>query len=235
MVSGRRRGRARRTVSPGARSGASVTIFRSNAAPPDWCALRSFEVLDLGDGATAARTVAHRKERLLCSAGTVQIAGRDGSVVLKEGQFLDAHAHPGMAGWTAKGCAAGSQLVRLSGAWGEDVAGCGIFRVANDPAATDKGDPVDYPKSTRVDCHYHDCDEYWLLLEGAATVVVGGRFAEMKPGDCLAIGMGHHHDMPAAPEPVKAVFFETTLEGRKRIGHLWNHTHGPAQPKAERV
>jgi len=34
---------------------------------------------------------------------------------------------------------------------------------------------------------------------------------------------------------VKAVFFETTLEGKQRTGHLWNHTHGVAQPRLERV
>ncbi len=58
---------------------------------------------------------------------------------------------------------------------------------------------------------------------------------EVGPGDCLAIGMGHHHDLPIVTEPVRAVFFETTLEGQKRRGHLWEHTHGPAEPRADRV
>ncbi len=40
----------------------------------------------------------------------------------------------------------------------------------------------------------------------------------------------HHHDFPRAFEPVKAVYFETTLDGQKRLGHLCEHTHGPAQP-----
>ena len=48
-------------------------------------------------------------------------------------------------------------------------------------------------------------------------------------------GMGHQHDLAMVSEPVKAVFFETALEGRKRLGHLWNHTHGPAEPKPERI
>ena len=30
-------------------------------------------------------------------------------------------------------------------------------------------------------------------------------------------------------------FFETTLDGQKRRGHLWNHMHGLAQPQADRV
>jgi mannose-6-phosphate isomerase-like protein (cupin superfamily) len=57
----------------------------------------------------------------------------------------------------------------------------------------------------------------------------------MGPGDCLAIGMGHHHDFPLVTLPVRAVYFETTLEGEKRRGHLWEHTHGPAVPWLDRV
>jgi hypothetical protein len=34
---------------------------------------------------------------------------------------------------------------------------------------------------------------------------------------------------------VKAVFFETTLERGKRVGHLWNHTHGDAVPEPGRI
>jgi mannose-6-phosphate isomerase-like protein (cupin superfamily) len=59
-------------------------------------------------------------------------------------------------------------------------------------------------------------------------VVVDNQHLEMRPGDCLPIPMGAMHDMPDAPEPVKAVYFETTLRGKKRTGHLWQHTHGPA-------
>jgi mannose-6-phosphate isomerase-like protein (cupin superfamily) len=94
---------------------------------------------------------------------------------------------------------------------------------------------VEYPKTTAVDPHYHDCDEYWIVLDGACTTMVGGRHFPMRPGDCAPIGMGHHHDMPTVTAPVKAVFFETTLEGEKRVGHLWNHTHGVARPMPERV
>jgi mannose-6-phosphate isomerase-like protein (cupin superfamily) len=93
---------------------------------------------------------------------------------------------------------------------------------------------VRYPKSTAIDRHYHDCDEYWIVLAGRATVVVGDDAAEMVPGDCLCIGMGRHHDMPQAPEPVMAVYFETSLERQRRVGHLWEHTHGRAVPAGGR-
>lgn len=212
-----------------------MSLFHSHEAPPAWCTLRSFEIIDLTDGEAASRRQATAKERLLCTGGTAQIAGATGSVILKEGQFLDIHERPGFAAWSVTGHAPKTQLVRLCGSWGEDMAGCGVFRVVHEPGATNGGDPVAYPKATRVDPHYHDCDEYWLILEGRGTVVVGERFFDSSPGDCIAIGMGHHHDMATVSEPVKAIFFETTLEGRKRVGHLWNHTHGPAEPKPERL
>ncbi len=42
-------------------------------------------------------------------------------------------------------------------------------------------------------------------------------------------------DAKEAFEPIAGVYFETTLEGHKRLGHLWEHTHGPAEPQPERV
>ena len=102
-------------------------------------------------------------------------------------------------------------------------------REVDDPH--DRGDPVSYPKATAFDAHYHDCDEYWIIFEGEGVAVSEGIAYDVAPGDCIATGMGHHHDFPQASETVRAVFFETTLKGDKRRGHLWNHTHGPAQPQ----
>jgi quercetin dioxygenase-like cupin family protein len=212
-----------------------VPVFRSHDRPPDWCELRSFEIIDLAGEETARRRRTEPRERLLVVAGAVQLAGSTTSIVLRENQFLDVEAHADLTQWTATACSPTAALTRLCGRWGADVSGCGIFRVVSEEGAPNSGDPVDYPKKTRVDSHYHDCDEYWVLLEGRATVVVGGMAMEMSPGDCVGIGMGHHHDMPIVHEAVKAVFFETTLEGRKRVGHLWNHTHGPAEPRPERI
>ena len=103
-----------------------------------------------------------------------------------------------------------------------------------DPAQN-RGDPVGYRKQTAFDNHYHDCDEYWILFEGSGVAASEGRLYDVGPGDCVATGMGHHHDFPIVREPVKAVYFETTMEGQRRRGHLWNHTHGAAEPRPERV
>jgi hypothetical protein len=208
-----------------------MTLFNNERMPPTWCELRAFDIVDFKAGDTVRHSRRQTKERLLVTSGTVQFQSDDGSIVLKENQFID----PINVEWTIVGCSMTAQLVRLSGIWGTEVSGCGIFRVTNQDNPKDVGDPVSYPKTTGVDSHYHDCDEYWIVLEGECEVVVGTLNLPMSPGDCLAIGIGHHHDMPRVHTPVKAVFFETTLERGKRIGHLWNHTHGLAMPAPERM
>jgi mannose-6-phosphate isomerase-like protein (cupin superfamily) len=204
---------------------------RRNQGFPDWCELRSFDILDLIEGQEISQQRREGKERLIGTAGTTQLILPAGSVVLKESQFYELSADR----WRLRGCSTISQVVRLSGRWGADLGGCGIFRVVRQDYPVNLGDPVTYPKTTSVDVHYHDCDEYWIMLEGEGTAAIGERQIPVRPGDCVTIGMGHHHDFPLVDAPVKAVFFETTLEGARRVGHLWNHTHGPAQPRPERV
>jgi mannose-6-phosphate isomerase-like protein (cupin superfamily) len=194
--------------------------------------LKAFEIHTLARDETVARTPATRSERLMGTLGTCQLRRGSRTLLLKEGQFLD--IDPAEGEWTMIGAADRAQFVRLCGDWGDDMAGCGIFRVqpSDEP---NQGDPVDYPKHTKIDRHYHDCDEYWIILEGAGEVVVDDRHSHVDVGDCLCIGTGHPHDFPLVDRDVKAVFFETTLYGRKRTGHLWNHTHGQAQPMPERI
>lgn len=209
-----------------------MTIIRSGEDFPAWCQLERFEIVDLQAGEGVQRNRAAVRERILVTAGVLQLAHAAGSLSLREGQFFDlVDAGP----CCLKSRSAPSQFIALSGRWGAEVAGCGVFRIADEANPTNPGDPVSYAKSTRMDSHYHDYDEFWFVLEGRGTVVVGERFLDVGPGEAVAIGMGHHHDLAHAPEPVKAAFFETTLERGKRMGHLWEHTHGPAEPEPERV
>jgi mannose-6-phosphate isomerase-like protein (cupin superfamily) len=203
-------------------------IVRENDALPEWCQLKAFSI------ATLTKSGAHIEpawpnERLVVTAGSVAVAHQGRSQVFGTGQFAD--FGQGSGAITVTPVYDTAQIVRLSGKWGTEMGGCGIFTARDTtPAPSNRGDPVSYAKSTSVDSHYHDCDEYWILLEGRATVIVNEAAAEMRDGDCLCIGMGRHHDMSHAPEPVRAVFFETSLEREKRVGHLWEHTHGPAVP-----
>ena len=208
-------------------------IFRSGDEPPAWCELRHFTIDRPARGAPVEYERLWQRERLLVTRGRCNAIWAGGAMVLRAGQFLDMAGE--LAGWTVTAITDDVELLRLAGQWGEEIAGCGLWSLQNEDGAAHVGDAVAYPKRTRIDPHYHDYDEYWLILEGAATVVVSGQSARVAAGDCVPIGMGHHHDMPEVEGVMRGAFFETTLEGQKRLGHLWNHTHGPAEPRPERV
>ena len=202
-----------------------TSIVRQGETFPDWSEVKSFSQHQVAPGVETRIQVRHPSARMLVTRGSLQVRQGSGSQVLREGQFLALER-----GEVSLLGPAPADAMLLEGSWSDELGGCGLFRAENVAAPSDRGDPVSYPKHTNVDAHYHDCDEIWVLLEGRATVVVDGEHAPMQPGDCLLIPMGAIHDMPDAPEPVKAVYFETSLRGQKRIGHLWHHTHGPARP-----
>lgn len=119
----------------------------------------------------------------------------------------------------------------LHGRWGNETGGCGLFNFDPSASPENRGTPADYERHTRFDNHYHDCDEYWLFLEGEIVAVSEGTFYHVGPGDCVITGAGDHHDIADVGRTGQAVFFETTLIGQKRRGHLWEQTHGTAAPR----
>lgn len=209
-----------------------MSVFRSGEQPPGWCELMGFEFVELSEQPRQI-PIAAKKQRLLVTRGSCRLTSGEGAQVLSEGQFrdFDEADTPIIADagdYTA-------QVLVFFGRWGTELGGCGIFKLTSSTPMWAKGDPVTYPKSTNFDSHYHDCDEYWVIIGGAGTAVVGSRSFEVEASDCVAIGMGHHHDLPQVRADVKGAYFETTLEGKKRFGHLWEHMHGPADVRAERV
>jgi mannose-6-phosphate isomerase-like protein (cupin superfamily) len=211
-----------------------MPVFRSGQGlAPKWCEMKYFETISVPAGGTHTFSRIGRREKLIVARGK--------GMVSVAGQKLPATVRSGFDLKTSEGCFEVLEtlepllLIRMCGEWGEETGGSGIFEVQNSGFPNDQGDPVGYRKTTNFDQHYHDCDEYWIVLAGSGVAVSEGKFYELRPGDCLATGMGHHHDFPIVREPVKAVYFETTLEGRKRLGHLWNHTHGPAHPNLARI
>lgn len=210
-----------------------MSVFRSGQEAPAWCELRHFDVVQPALGTDIHYVRQCPRERIFVSQGrcNVSIDGRES--VLRAGQYLD--IPDDVTEWSASATTADAELLRLAGTWGDEIAGCGVWTIENSDNPTDKGDSVDYPKHTRMDSHYHDYDEYWFVIDGAATAVVSGKSEKLKAGDCLCIGMGHHHDMPDVEGVMRGAFFETTVLGQKRLGHLWNHTHGQARPEPDRV
>lgn len=207
------------------------------AARPAWCELESFAIIhsDGADPVAIPRT--GQVAKLVLVSGSARLVSPE-ERTLRSGDVVE--MPPAPAGevpgqYELRDAAPGTVVVHLAGRWGAETGGCGVFTVDRVEHPADKGDPVWYPKETAIDRHYHDCDEYWIVVEGAGTAMSEGTLYAVGPGDCLAIGMGHHHDFPLVTAPVRAVYFETTLAGAKRRGHLWEHTHGPAEPRLDRI
>lgn len=203
------------------------------ATAPDWCELTSFAIVPLAAGESRDFPRSAVRERLLVASGACRVAYAGGEFDAVAGDKFE--LPDGAAHFAVAAAGEATTVVHLCGTWGAETGGWGLFSVEEVAEPVERGDPTDYPKRTRIDNHYHDCDEYWIVLAGHGTAVSEGRRYEVGPGDCVGTRMGHHHDFPTVTEPVRAVFFETTLGGARRRGHLWNHTHGPAQPQPGRV
>ena len=211
-----------------------MPVFKSGKGlAPEWCEMESFEIAELSAGETHTFERVGQKEKLIVGKGQCRIALAGQTVTAGEGANLDLNTKDGE--FEVLEVFSDTTLIRMCGRWGDETGGSGIFTVETSDVPQNRGDPVDYAKMTSLDNHYHDCDEYWILFEGRGIAVSEGQSYEVGPGDCVATSMGHHHDFPQVFEPVKAVYFETTMEGQKRRGHLWNHTNGPAQPRPDRV
>ena len=211
-----------------------MPIFRSGKCnAPAWCELESFDLIDLARDARREVSRQGRKEELIVCRGRVRVQWGTVSADLGEGGVLD---FKGASPRTFTIAAVSEALVfRAMGRW-KFVNSSGIFSPpAAPPPAFDT--PYTYRKTTGFDNHYHDCDEYWILFQGKARVASEGKLYDVGPGDCVATGMGWHHDVLSVKGdgPMRAVWFEGTLEGRKRIGHLWEPRHGKAAPRPKRV
>ncbi|MDA1190637.1 MAG: cupin domain-containing protein [Candidatus Poribacteria bacterium] len=199
---------------------------------PQWCELEQFDIVALKAGESHTFERIGKKEKLIVPNGSYRVTFGHSSIDADAYSNLDLTDAEGVFHVEAK---SDITAIRMAGHWGDDVGGSGLFSVRNMDEPKDGGDAVAYPKTTSFDAHWHDCDEYWIILEGDGTVVTEGKQYDVKAGDCVATGMGFHHDFPRVGAPVKAIYFETTMEGQKRRGHLWNHTHGAPEPSMDRV
>jgi len=70
------------------------------------------------------------------------------------------------------------------------------------------------------DCHFHDCNEYWLIFKGKAKVVSEGVEHYVGIGDIVCTKAGDEHDVLEVYEDLEAFWFEDTTPAGGRIGHL---------------
>lgn len=118
-----------------------------------------------------------------------------------------------------------SVIIRIGGNWNDKTGSRGVFQLNKTDNPKNTGDQVDYERNTEFDNHYHDCDEFWILFSGSGEVVTEGNRYNVRAGDCVFTKAGDHHDFPIVHKTIEGIWFETSLIGQKREGHLWNHTH----------
>ncbi|MFQ6097682.1 MAG: cupin domain-containing protein [Armatimonadota bacterium] len=78
-----------------------------------------------------------------------------------------------------------------------------------------------HDESSTVEMHYHDCHEFWFVLQGRALVSTEGDEHVVGPGDVVCTRVGDEHAILKIVEPpYSQVWIECALQGRKRRGHL---------------
>jgi len=209
-----------------------MVVFREGTDnAPAWSDVRNFDTFSLPLGGSLVLSRRDEREVILVSAGNLLFDDGFEQVVLREGQFVVVAG--GIKSVTLSSTIRPAEIVRFGGNWKPGVYGCGLFEVSLQSRCQFVGDPVGYPKKTDFDSHYHDYDEYWLLLSGSGTVVVSDKQFPVRKGDCLAIEKWRHHDFPLVDQPVKVAYLEVGLRAPGRLGHLWNYLHGepPVTPE----
>lgn len=212
-----------------------MPVFRSGKGnAPAWCKLKNFEIIVLNPAEKKIIPRSAEKEEIIVCSGVVRVSSDGIGCQLPEGGKMDLDS-TSTKPFALESLSEKSLVFYAAGNW-KSINGSGLFTTQTG-IPPDFDTPYDYKKTTDFNNHYHDCDEYWIILEGYCRVASEGKLYDAGPGDCVATGMGWHHDVVSVKDdkPVKAVFFEGTLEGQKRNGHLWEPKHGKAVPKKDRI
>lgn len=115
-----------------------------------------------------------------------------------------------------------------SGDWtDEDHPKMGGFECSNNERPYNHGDPVEYPFFTTFPNHYHEYDEYFLIMRGRGIFMDDGVLYNVEPGDLVATRRGVHHQVVACWDDVMICSeFGSRLGGQMRPYFLYEHTHG---------
>jgi mannose-6-phosphate isomerase-like protein (cupin superfamily) len=70
-----------------------------------------------------------------------------------------------------------------------------------------------------VEPHFHDCHEYWIIVEGAGNAVSEGVEYHLGPGDMLLTEAGQYHSL-VVTEPMVAIYYYGVMPEHGRWGHL---------------
>lgn len=173
-----------------------IKINRSEEDMPSWCELRSVKRYQIRKGQTLDIETGHARSAIFVDRGSVIVNAEDKDTILKSGSVLS-FERPGAESmtmntghftvtfnqapgyWMDKGT-----FYVLAGDW--DWVKIASFRVDRVDEVVNIGDPTDYYRNTCFDNHYHEYDEYWVILRGSGKVQSEGAIYSVWPGDLVA-------------------------------------------------
>lgn len=186
---------------------------------PDWSELDYFDVIRLDFLQEYSHKKKSNKESIFIGEGNCELVWNKRKSILHYGD----HFHNSAAAIDIISNTKQCTLIIIGGNWDDQTGNSGVFKMRWSPNPRNIGDPTDYDRNTDFDNHYHDCDEYWIIFNGNADVVSEGNHYHISDGDCLITKMGDHHDIVHIEDYLEGIYFETTLRGEKRLGHLWKY------------
>jgi mannose-6-phosphate isomerase-like protein (cupin superfamily) len=199
-----------------------MPLLKCSDPMPEWSELDFINIYEINEGEEKFLIQKSPKEKIFLGKGVCDIFIDDSPYRMKRENFFEIEDPGKVIKVKAED---NSTIIHVGGHWSEETGSCGVFQMNNSNNPKNIGDPVDYERTTDFDNHFHDCDEYWIIFKGIGLAVSEGKKYELKTGYVLATKMGNHHDLPNVYEEIHGVWFETSLKGKKRSGHLWSHTH----------
>jgi mannose-6-phosphate isomerase-like protein (cupin superfamily) len=70
-----------------------------------------------------------------------------------------------------------------------------------------------------VEPHFHDCNEYWIIISGEGDAMSEGKPYHLGPGDMLLTKAGDYHSLVVTKEMV-TVYYYGVMPEHGRWGHL---------------
>jgi mannose-6-phosphate isomerase-like protein (cupin superfamily) len=195
---------------------------------PQWCQASFCEAVTLEpDQGCRFKRMAPR-EALLVAEGRCEIVAGDLKREAQAGTVVDVEDPEApleiARAWVK------TVIVRVAGQWDDPVGEAGVLTVDNVDKRKDIGLSLTPDKTTGFECHYHDCQCYWIALEGEGTISIGDEQSPFKPGQVAVTPAGVYHDILEVQEPMKIAMFQTTLTGQCRTGSLVAYRDGQPEP-----
>ena len=73
----------------------------------------------------------------------------------------------------------------------------------------------------KVRAHFHDCNEFWIIIKGRGIATTENVTDELGPGDMLIIKAGDEHSLVVI-EGMVAVYFHGVMAPDGRFGYLYS-------------